>query len=69
MSLNQLKALYVNDNNIIYFNNFGVEHIPMEIKKFLGNKKIIRTIYRIQACDLIMCGSFCIGLSDYMLKG
>ena len=24
-------ALYVNDNNIIYFDNFWVEHIPKEI--------------------------------------
>ena len=27
-------ALYVNGNNIIYF---GVEHIPKEVKKFIGN--------------------------------
>ena len=24
-------ALYVNGNNIIYFDSFGVEHIPKEI--------------------------------------
>ena len=30
-------ALYVNDDNVIYFNSFGVEHIPKEIKKFLVN--------------------------------
>ena len=23
-------VLYVNDNNVIYFHNFGVEHIPKE---------------------------------------
>ena len=28
-------ALYVNANNIIYFDSFGVEHIPEEIKKFI----------------------------------
>ena len=42
-------ALYVNGNNIKYFDNFGVEHIPKEIKIFLGNKNIITNIYRIQA--------------------
>ena len=26
-------ALYVNDNEITYFDSFGVEHIPTEIKK------------------------------------
>ena len=31
-------ALYVNAENVTYFNNFGVEHIPEEIKKFIGNK-------------------------------
>ena len=29
-------ALYVNGNNIFYFHSFGVEHIPKEIKKFIG---------------------------------
>ena len=32
-------ALYVNANNITYFENFGVEHIPKEIKKFIQNNK------------------------------
>ena len=34
-------ALYVNDNNIIYFDSFEVEHIPKEIKRFIGKKDII----------------------------
>ena len=33
-------ALYVNDNNVTYFDSFGVEHIPKEIKKFIGNKNV-----------------------------
>ena len=63
------KALYVNANNIVYFDSFEVEHIPKEIKKFLGNKNIITNIYRIQAYDSIMCRYFCIGFIDFMLKG
>ena len=31
-------ALYVNSNNIVYFDSFGVEHIPKEIKTFIGKK-------------------------------
>ena len=27
-------VLYANGNNIIYFDSFGYEHIPKEIKKF-----------------------------------
>ena len=61
-------ALYVNSNNIIYFDRFGVEHIPKEIKKFLWNKNMIRIIYRIQAYDSIVFEYFCIGFIDFMLK-
>ena len=32
-------ALYVADNEIIYFDSFGVEHVPKEIEKFIGHKK------------------------------
>ena len=59
----------MNAENITYFDSFGVEHIPKEIKKFIGNKNIIINIYRIQAYDSIMCGYFCIGFIDFMLKG
>ena len=38
-------ALYVNDNNIIYFDIFGVEHFPKEIKIFLEYKHIIRYVW------------------------
>ena len=34
-----------------------------------SNKNIITNIHRIQAYDLIMCGYFCIGFIDFMLKG
>ena len=49
-------GLYVNVNNIVYFDSFGAEHIPEELKKFIGNKNIISNIYRIQAYHSIMCG-------------
>ena len=41
-------AFYVNGNNIIYFDSFGVKHIPKEIKKSIGSKNIITKIYRIR---------------------
>ena len=34
----------VNGNNTIYFDSFGVEHFPKEIKKFIGNKNITTNI-------------------------
>ena len=63
------KSFYVNDNNVIYFCSFRVEHISKEIKKFIGNKNIITDIYRIQEYDSITCGYFCIRFIDFMLKG
>ena len=62
-------ALYVKNNNVTYFDSFGVEHIPKEIKIFIKNKNIKTNIFRIQAYDSIMCGYFCIGFIDFMLAG
>ena len=62
-------ALHVNNKTIIYFDSFGVEHIPKEIMKFIGNKNVITNIFRIQAYDSIMCGYFCIGFINFMFNG
>ena len=61
-------SLYVNAENVTYFDSFGVEHIPKEIGKLIRNKNITMNIYRIQAYDSIMCRYFCIGFIDFMLK-
>ena len=63
------------NNNVTYFDSFGVEHIQKEIKAFINCpppsashiKNIKINIFRIQACDSIMCGYFCFGLIDFML--
>ena len=61
--------MYVKNNRIIYFDSFGVEHIPKEIKRFIGSKNVISNIFRIQAYDTILCGYFCIGFINFMFKG
>ena len=62
--------MYVSNNDVIYFDSFGVEHIPKEIKAFIDRSLSITTnIFRIQEYDSIMCGYFCIGFTDFMLKG
>ena len=38
-------ALYVQNNDVTYFDSFGVEHIPKEIKAFIGNKNIKTNIF------------------------
>ena len=70
-------ALYVKNNVVTYFDSFGVEHIPKEIKTFINrpsssasqNRNIKTNIFRIQAYDSIMCGYFCIGFINFMFKG
>ena len=55
-------ALFCKKNEIVYFDSFGVEHIPEEIKKFIENKNIKANIFRLQANNSVMCGYFCIDL-------
>ena len=62
-------ALYVLNIEIIYFESFGVEHVPKEIKKIIGHKNIKTNIFRIQANNSIMYGYFCIAFIDFMLAG
>ena len=77
--------MYVCNNYVTYFDNFGVEHIPKEVKTFINrplsfilrpplrdasqNKNITTNIFRIQAYDSIMWGYFCIEFIDFMLAG
>ena len=58
--------LFCNRNEIVYFNSFGVEHVPEEIKEFIRDKT---NIFRVQANDSVMCGYFCIEFTDFMLAG
>ena len=55
-------ALYVQNNDVIYFDSFGVEHIPKEIKTFISNKNIKTNIFWIQAYYSIMWGYFVLDL-------
>ena len=48
------------NNDVTYFDSFGVERIQKEIKKFIGNKNIEKNIFRMQAYDSVMF--------DFMLK-
>ena len=61
-------ALYVHNNYVTYFDSFGVEHIPKEIRAFIDRSLSITTnIFRIQEYDSIMSGCFCIGFIHFML--
>ena len=60
---------FVKKTEIVYFDTFGVEHIPEEIIKFIGNRNIKANIYSVQANNSVMCDYFCIGFIDFMLAG
>ena len=61
----------------VYFDSFGVEHIPKEINNFIRSEELSHAVrndiksnlFRIQAYDSIMSGYFCIEFINYMLKG
>ena len=64
---------FVEKDEVIYFDSFGVEYIPKEIMEriehgSLGNKNIKTSIFRIQGSNSIMCGYFCILFIEYMLN-
>ena len=40
-------ALRINGDSATYFDSFGVEHLPEEFKRFISNKNIITSIFRI----------------------
>ena len=48
-------TVYFGDN-AIYFDSFGVEYIPKEIRKIVGNRNITTNVRGIQSYDSIMCG-------------
>ena len=71
-------SLFVKPKYTVYFDSFGVEHIPKEINKIIHNsdttkssslERIKSNIFRIQAYHSIMCGYCCIEFINYMLKG
>ena len=62
-------VVFVKKNEVIYFDSFGVEYIPEEIKKSIENKNIKTNIFGIQDYNSIMCGYFCILFIEFMLKG
>ena len=49
-------VIFVKKDEVIYFDSFGVEHIPKEIMEKIGNKNIKTSIFRIQDNNSIMCG-------------
>ena len=62
-------ALCVLNNDVNYFDSFGVEHILKDIILCISSKNIVTNIFRVQVFDSIMCRFFFIGFIDHMLTG
>ena len=57
-------ALFCNRSEIVYFDSFGVEHVPEKVKELIGTKNIIANIFRRQANNSVMYGYFYLGFFD-----
>ena len=62
-------SLFIDINIAVYFDSFGIEHIPQEVLSKISNKLINHNIFRIQDNDYILCGFYCIAFIQYMLTG
>jgi hypothetical protein len=52
-------ALWIQDNNAVYFDSFGKIY-PYDVKKFIKNKKFYYNTDQIQHLQQESCGYFCI---------
>ena len=51
-------VIFAKKDEVIYFDSFGVQHIPKEIMEKIENKNIKTSIFRIQDNNSKMCGYF-----------
>ena len=57
------------NKNVTYFDSFGGEHIPKEIRNIIENKNIQTNIIRIHAYNSAVYAYFCIVFIGFMLAG
>ena len=57
------------NKNVTYFDSFGGEHIPKEIRNIIENKNIQTNIIRIHAYNSAVCAYFCIVFIGFMFAG
>ena len=62
-------GLYLKNNEAIYYDSFGAEYVPKEIKIIFGNKDIKTNTFRIQTYDSTMYCYFCVSFIEFMFKG
>ena len=61
--------MYASNNNVTYFDSFGVEHIPNEINVFIDKSIVLTNIFRIQAFDSVGIRSASFSLAFSIFTG
>ena len=62
-------SLFIDKNTAVFFDSFGVKHIPEEVLSKMKDKVIAHNIFRIRDDDSIICGFYCIAFIGYILVG
>ena len=62
-------TLFIDRNTSVYFDYFGIEYIPQEVLSKIKDKWITNNIFRIQADDSMMCGFYCITVTEVTIAG
>ena len=53
----------------MYFDSFEIEYIPQEVLKEIKEKSINHNTSRMQSCNSIMRGFYCIAFEEYIIAG
>ena len=56
-------------NNLTYFDSFVSKIFQRKFKKIIKGSLITRNIFTTQAYNSVMCGYFCIGFINLVLRG
>ena len=65
---NHCVSLFIDKNNAIYFDSFGIEYFPQEVLKKNKEKIGTHNIFRIQDGDSINFGFSCIAFIELWLQ-
>lgn len=60
-------CLFIRENSAVYFDSFG-EIYPTQVKRFVGNRKLVYNCTQIQDLPQQSCGFYCLGFLYYVSK-
>ena len=57
----------IDRNTAVHFDSFVIEYIPQKILRKIKDESITHNIFRMQSYDFVMCGFYCIPLTEKMI--